>query len=606
MKKNLIHGMMALLFVLIVCISSTAAADDTVTRDLPDSASAGTTITVNLTVDVGTSATFYNIDETVPSGWTVTSATDGGDYTADPGHVKWVVVGVAANKVYSYTVKVPTAASGVYTFDGIYNFEGMGGEASILGDTAMTIIAAADDTVTRDLPDSASAGATITVSLTVDVGTSATYYSIDEIVPSGWTVTSATDGGDYTAETGHVTWVVIGGVADKVYSYTVEVPVAASGAYTFSGDYEFEGMTDTATILGDTAMNVESGAAAGDTVTRDLPDSASAGATVTVSLTVDVGTSATYYSIDEIVPSGWTVTSATDGGDYAAEAGHVKWVILGSVVDKVYSYTVEVPASASGAHTFSGIYNFEGMEDEASILGDTAMTVEAPVLTTITVDPATLSIGAGNTQAFTATTLDQNGAAITATIAWSSSNTTVGLINASTGMFTAVAAGATTVTATSGSVTGNTSVTVMSPSVLTTIVVSPTTTNLTVSDTQVFMAKAYDQFGSAMPDIVITWTSMDTDLGTVDPTSAKTGAEGNATTTFTAVDVGTTTVMAANETVNGTAAVAVYDSADTNHNCVVSMMELMTQIVKWKSGSVGTMEMMASISRWKLGTGGYC
>jgi len=258
MNKNLIHGMMALLFVLIVCISSAAAADDTVTRDLPDSASAGTTITVSLTVDVETSATFYSIDEIVPSGWTVASATDGGDYTSDSGHVKWVVFSGVADKVYSYTVEVPASASGAYTFSGDYAFEGMTDTASILGDTAMNVESgvAADDTVTRDLPDSASAGATITVSLTVDVGTSATFYSIDEIVPSGWTVASATDGGDYTSDSGHVKWVVFSGVADKVYSYTVEVPASASGAHTFSGDYAFEGMTAEASILGDTTVNV--------------------------------------------------------------------------------------------------------------------------------------------------------------------------------------------------------------------------------------------------------------------------------------------------------------------------------------------------------------
>jgi hypothetical protein len=77
-----------------------------------------------------------------------------------------------------------------------------------------------------------------------------------------------------------------------------------------------------------------------------------------------------------------------------------------------------------------------------------------PVLTTITVDPATADIVVGGTQTFTATTLDQYGDPIDAVVTWDSSNTTVGTINATTGVFTAVAAGMTTVTATSGSVTG--------------------------------------------------------------------------------------------------------------------------------------------------------
>ncbi len=49
-----------------------------------------------------------------------------------------------------------------------------------------------------------------------------------------------------------------------------------------------------------------------------------------------------------------------------------------------------------------------------------------------------------------------------------------------------------------------------------------------------------------------------------------------------------------------------YDSADTNRDCVVGPMELMTQIGKWKGGEVGPMELMTSIAKWKLGTNGYC
>jgi hypothetical protein len=69
----------------------------------------------------------------------------------------------------------------------------------------------------------------------------------------------------------------------------------------------------------------------------------------------------------------------------------------------------------------------------------------------------------GNTQAFTASPKDQFGNPIAATIVWSSSNTSVGTVNAS-GVLTAVSAGTTTVTATSGSVKGTAAVTVTAPS----------------------------------------------------------------------------------------------------------------------------------------------
>ena len=213
MNKNLIYGTMALLFVLVVCISS-AAADDTVTRDLPDSASAGATITVNLTVDVETGAAFYSIDETVPSGWTVTNATDGGDYTSETGHVKWVVTGGAADKTYSYTVDVPADASGAYTFDGIYAFEGMAAEATILGDTTVTVGGAAPtlDTFTVT-PTTVEQGGTVDidiafsteVSWAINVNNSTATvetWSGTSTNPTEkhWVTTTGTPTGDYTVD----------------------------------------------------------------------------------------------------------------------------------------------------------------------------------------------------------------------------------------------------------------------------------------------------------------------------------------------------------------------------------------------------------------------
>lgn len=82
-----------------------------------------------------------------------------------------------------------------------------------------------------------------------------------------------------------------------------------------------------------------------------------------------------------------------------------------------------------------------------------------PVLTKITVSPATASVVVGGTQTFTAATLDQNGKPITATVTWTSSNTAVGTID-STGKFTAKAVGTTTITAASGSVNGTATATV--------------------------------------------------------------------------------------------------------------------------------------------------
>ena len=132
--------------------------------------------------------------------------------------------------------------------------------------------------------------------------------------------------------------------------------------------------------------------AAGGGVTRTLPGTASPGSTITVSLDVEVD-GATNYAIDEQVPAGWNITSASGGGDFVSEPGHVKWLVLMGAVDTTLTYTVSIPATAAGAYTFTGIYMLEDMAEEANIGGDSSITVTIadttqPVINFIAPTPA--------------------------------------------------------------------------------------------------------------------------------------------------------------------------------------------------------------------------
>jgi len=82
--------------------------------------------------------------------------------------------------------------------------------------------------------------------------------------------------------------------------------------------------------------------------------------------------------------------------------------------------------------------------------------------------------------------------------------------------------------------------------VLTSILVSPANVTLSVGGNQVFNATALDQNGTQIAGINITWTSSNITVGSIDST-------GN----LTALAEGTTTVTAANGSVNGTANVTV-------------------------------------------------
>lgn len=60
-----------------------------------------------------------------------------------------------------------------------------------------------------------------------------------------------------------------------------------------------------------------------------------------------------------------------------------------------------------------------------------------------------------------------------------------------------------------------------------------------------------------MADIVITWTSTNTTVGTTSPVSATTSTDGTATTTFTSLVMGATNIIARNDTVYDQAAVTI-------------------------------------------------
>ncbi|MDD3043011.1 MAG: hypothetical protein PHW56_08740 [Methanosarcinaceae archaeon] len=146
MKKSLIAiGIVAML--LLATLPLAAASSSNVRRFLPSGdQAAGSTITVylNVTVDPVTS-TYYAIDEFVPAGWIITDASDDGDYTSDPGHVRWVVINGAVDKTYSYRVLVPGDAGGAHFFTGIFQMEGMEDSAAIGCDTRVRLGELAED-----------------------------------------------------------------------------------------------------------------------------------------------------------------------------------------------------------------------------------------------------------------------------------------------------------------------------------------------------------------------------------------------------------------------------------------------------------------------------
>lgn len=183
--------------------------------------------------------------------------------------------------------------------------------------------------------------------------------------------------------------------------------------------------------------------------------------------------------------------------------------------------------------------------------GESSKTV--PVLTTITINPASVSVKPGDTQEFTVIGKDQNGEIMSITPTWNLSEPlgTFSSTRASATTFTAETSGNCTITATVGEVSGSVTVTVTTdPPVLTTISVDPPTASLSTGESQVFTAVGKDQYGSTIPlaDTLV-WT-VTAGIGTVSPNTGPSA-------TFTASTAGSGQVTAAVESISGSANVTI-------------------------------------------------
>ena len=174
-----------------------------------------------------------------------------------------------------------------------------------------------------------------------------------------------------------------------------------------------------------------------------------------------------------------------------------------------------------------------GASGVTSNISAITVTLPPPVLTTITISPASTSVQTGATHQLNAACADQYGSAFTCpTLTWTSSNPSKATVSSS-GLVTGVAAGSTNITAGASGVTSNVSTVTISaiPPVLTTITISPASTSIQTGATHQLNAACADQYGSAFTCPTLIWSSSNPSKATVNQSGL-----------VTAIDVGSSDV----------------------------------------------------------------
>jgi uncharacterized protein YjdB len=149
--------------------------------------------------------------------------------------------------------------------------------------------------------------------------------------------------------------------------------------------------------------------------------------------------------------------------------------------------------------------------------------VSVPVSKVI-VAPPSVTLRVGDAFQFTDTTKDASGNVLTGrTVVWSSSDTTIAPVDQA-GLVLAKALGTVTITATSGKASGTGSVTVSLVPVKK-ILIAPSNPSVIVHDSTQLSATTEDSVGNVLTGRVITWSSSNSAISTVDANGVVTGVK---------------------------------------------------------------------------------
>src|SRR5213596_49514 len=183
---------------------------------------------------------------------------------------------------------------------------------------------------------------------------------------------------------------------------------------------------------------------------------------------------------------------------------------------------------ACGSFKVAATSHPDGKTDTANV---TVAGCTVPVAS-VTVSPGAPTVQVGQTTQLTATPKDANGTPLTGrVVTWSSDNTAVAMVDGS-GLVTAVAAGSATITATSEGQSGTASVTVSTVPVAS-VTVSPSPASVQQGATVQLTATPKDANGTPLTGRVVSWSSNNTAVATVNGGLVRGVVAGSATITAT-------------------------------------------------------------------------
>ncbi len=296
----------------------------------------------------------------------------------------------------------------------------------------------------------------------------------------------------------------------------------------------------------------------------------------------------------------YAVGSMSWGSGTSAASGTCAAPIAGTGAGSTFSCTV-LGLLPSTSYNFQ-VVAFRGDMNGTAVFGELSnvaagstrpTTPPNPVVTAVTVSPASASVDVGATSVLQATVKNQFGNLMTGqTVTWSTSNAAAATVNSS-GVVTGVAAGSATITATSSGKSGTSSITVTAvpppAPVVTTVTVAPTPASIVAGSTTTLQATVKDQNSNVMTGQTVTWSTSNASAATVNSSGVVTGvAAGSATITATSSGVSGTSAITVTSGPPPAPVVTTVTVAPTSASVVAGSTTTLQATVKDQNGNVIT------------------
>jgi hypothetical protein len=317
------------------------------TRSLPPNYAPNHPFQIQLNAIPSPGIQAYAVQEAVPDHWSVGTISHSGRWDAITRQIKWGPFLDDTNRLLTFQITAPTQARSLITLAGQGVFDTDAIPAS--GDLELHPEL---NTIHRSAPSNAVSGVAFPVSLRITPARHVRSYAVEETPPSGWTVSTISDGGRWDPITGKIKWGPFADSPQRTLSYSLSAPLSVAQAGVLEGHGSFDG--DSITTTGTLAVLPRRGS-----VTRDLPEFFLESSPFTVSLLAIPAPDERVFVVEEQPPQGWSVSGLSDGGVVDTITGKLKWGPFQDATPRTLSYTAHPPASGSGPQLFAGSGAFD-------------------------------------------------------------------------------------------------------------------------------------------------------------------------------------------------------------------------------------------------------